>query len=276
VHAGHITLAAGGTITVEMRAGASAYAGTTRNGVTSSSYGAYRCSFAIAEPACAATADACGDVCTDVATDPLHCGACGMICAAPRTCAAGACGCPAGETECMGACRNYATDAAHCGGCGMACPPTQSCVASACGCAPGLDACGAACADLTTDEANCGACGTACAAGETCAGRVCGATPATWSTRATDHDCATPGVVGSRFTYACPAGGTASSAWGTDVYTHDSSICTAAVHVGRIDLAGGGAVTIEMMPGQASYPGSTRNGITTSTWGSWGCSFGLP
>ncbi|MCZ7677532.1 MAG: LCCL domain-containing protein [Sandaracinaceae bacterium] len=100
--------------------------------------------------------------------------------------------------------------------------------------------------------------------------------PITWTTNATEHDCAAGGVIGSRFAYACPASGTAGSAWGTDVYTHDSSICTAAVHAGLITLAAGGAVTIEMAPGQSAYPGSTRNGITTLSWGSWSCSYLFP
>jgi hypothetical protein len=41
-------------------------------------------------------------------------------------------------------------------------------------------------------------------------------------------------------------------------------------------VAAGGMVTIEMAAGLGAYPGSTRNGITTSTWGSWSCSFTVP
>jgi hypothetical protein len=78
---------------------------------------------------------------------------------------------------------------------------------------------------------------------------------------------------GSRYVYTCPSYGTASSVWGTDVYTDDSSVCTAAVHVGLITLAGGGIVTIEIRPGEASYAPSTRNGITSNTWGAWSGSF---
>ncbi len=116
----------------------------------------------------------------------------------------------------------------------------------------------------------------ACTAGLLCRAGVCGAMAATWSTSATAYNCATPGVIGTRVTFGCPPAGTASAIWGTDVYTHDSSICTAAVHVGRITLATGGAVTIQMMAGQASYTASTRNGITSNPYGAWGCSFGIP
>jgi hypothetical protein len=46
--------------------------------------------------------------------------------------------------------------------------------------------------------------------------------------------------------------------------------------VGRITLVAGGIVTIAMAPGQASYVGSTRNGITTFSYGTWACSYTFP
>ena len=61
-----------------------------------------------------------------------------------------------------------------------------------------------------------------------------------WNDTATEFR----GQNGAHFVYTCPSYGTASSVWGTDVYTDDSSVCTAAVHAGRITLAGGGSVTI--------------------------------
>jgi len=90
-----------------------------------------------------------------------------------------------------------------------------------------------------------------------------------WNANAT----AFRGRNGARFVYTCPKYGAASNVWGTDVYTDDSSVCTAAVHAGRITLAGGGSVTIEMRPGQDSYAGSTRNGITSSAYPKFGGSF---
>jgi hypothetical protein len=83
------------------------------------------------------------------------------------------------------------------------------------------------------------------------------------------------GQNGAHYVYTCPFYGTADSIWGTDVYTDDSSVCTAAVHAGLITLAGGGSVTIEIRPGQSSYTGSTRNGITSSSYPSWGGSYVL-
>ncbi len=90
-----------------------------------------------------------------------------------------------------------------------------------------------------------------------------------WATTAADHR----GQNGQRFTYACPAGGSPSRARGTDVYTDDSSICTAAVHAGRINPSIGGAVTIEIKPGQNSYMGTGRNGILSEGYGAWTGSF---
>lgn len=83
------------------------------------------------------------------------------------------------------------------------------------------------------------------------------------------------GQNGGRFTFRCSPnpGGTGSTVWGTDVYTDDSPICKAAVHAGLITYASGGVVTIEIRPGQQSYPGSARNGISTSNWGGWGGSY---
>ena len=73
--------------------------------------------------------------------------------------------------------------------------------------------------------------------------------------------------------FNCPPNGSARRVWGMDVYTDDSSICTAAVHAGGITLAGGGQVTIEIRPGQAVYRGTTRNGITSFDYDDWDGSF---
>ena len=80
---------------------------------------------------------------------------------------------------------------------------------------------------------------------------------------------------GKTYKFKCPSGGTASSVWGTDIYTLDSSICTAAVHAGKFTLEGGGSVTIELRPGEAAYKGSTRNGIKTNDYGPYGNSFAV-
>ena len=95
------------------------------------------------------------------------------------------------------------------------------------------------------------------------------ATPILWNTSATTFGFTN----GQTFKCICPAGGKESSAWGTDIYTLDSSICTAAVHVGKIQLGSGGPGTIERRPGEANYKGSLRNGITTRDYEHYDSSF---
>lgn len=94
----------------------------------------------------------------------------------------------------------------------------------------------------------------------------------TWSSTAT----AFRGQDNRRVAYDCPADGFFTVVWGTDIYTDDSSVCTAAVHAGKITKEAGGRVVIEIRPGEDSYESSTRNGVTSSSWPSWGGSFIFP
>lgn len=71
----------------------------------------------------------------------------------------------------------------------------------------------------------------------------------------------------------CPAGAVAGRVWGDGVYTDDSSVCRAALHAGRIEAGAGGRVRIELAPGRSSYAGATRNGVETQSYGAWGGSF---
>lgn len=71
----------------------------------------------------------------------------------------------------------------------------------------------------------------------------------------------------------CPPKGSTHRVWGTDTYTDDSSVCTAAVHRGLLTYEDGGEVLIEHRPGMPSYLGSTRNGVSTREWESWSGSF---
>ena len=94
-------------------------------------------------------------------------------------------------------------------------------------------------------------------------------TPTTWAANATSLN----GKDGQTFTLACSPGGTAHSVWGSDIYTADSSICTAGVHSGLITYQEGGTVTIELRPGRTIYGCSERNGVTTSPYGLYQHSF---
>lgn len=97
------------------------------------------------------------------------------------------------------------------------------------------------------------------------------APPAGWAW----HDNAVPhrGEHGQLFDFACPPGGGLGSIWGTDTYTDDSSVCTAAVHVGLFTREEGGIARIVVRPGLEAYQGSVRNGIISEDYGSWEGSF---
>jgi hypothetical protein len=94
-------------------------------------------------------------------------------------------------------------------------------------------------------------------------------TPTTWEANASSLHV----KQGDKITLACSPAGTAHAVWGSDIYTTDSSICTAAVHSGLITLQNGGSVTIEVRPGRPVYGCSERNGVTSSCYGQWAESF---
>jgi hypothetical protein len=73
----------------------------------------------------------------------------------------------------------------------------------------------------------------------------------------------------------CPASATGvGTVWGTDIYTDDSALCRAAVHAGVISTIGG-SIVATVLPGQSSYVGSLRNGVSTSSYGYWPGSFSV-
>ncbi len=73
--------------------------------------------------------------------------------------------------------------------------------------------------------------------------------------------------------FSCPPRGRPSAVWGTDVYTADSSICTAALHSGRIALETGGIVRIRIGPGLPSFDGAVRGGVASLPYGAYPTSF---
>ena len=56
------------------------------------------------------------------------------------------------------------------------------------------------------------------------------------------------------------------SIYGTDIYTDDSDLSTAAVHAGLLKVGEKGVVKVTILPGQASHVSTTRHGITSSAW----------
>lgn len=82
-------------------------------------------------------------------------------------------------------------------------------------------------------------------------------------------------ALGTAHLVSCPAGcGGQGGLWGTDVYTGDSAICSAAVHAGLIQ-PNGGYVVVVLEQGRPAYRGSTRYGIQSHDYGSYRISFRL-
>lgn len=80
------------------------------------------------------------------------------------------------------------------------------------------------------------------------------------------------GQTGNSFLFQV-TGSSNGSIWGTDIYTDDSSLATAAVHSGVLSPGESGVVLVTILPGEASYTGSTQNSVTSSNYGAWSGSF---
>ena len=63
------------------------------------------------------------------------------------------------------------------------------------------------------------------------------------------------------------------SVWGTDIYTTDSTLALVAVHAGVLKDGEEGIVKVTFAPGQSTYEGTARNGVTSSAWESYGLSY---
>lgn len=68
-------------------------------------------------------------------------------------------------------------------------------------------------------------------------------------------------------------GSTTGYVWGTGAYTDDSALAVAAVHAGILKPGERGVVTVQILPGQSSYTGSSSHGVASSAYAAWGGSF---
>jgi hypothetical protein len=64
-------------------------------------------------------------------------------------------------------------------------------------------------------------------------------------------------------------GAVSGSVYGTDIYTSDSTLAVAAVHAGALKAGETGLVKVTILPNHPGFVSSTRNGITSSAWGSY-------
>jgi LCCL domain-containing protein len=73
---------------------------------------------------------------------------------------------------------------------------------------------------------------------------------------------------GRRLVFICPTIDMPSQeVWGTDVYADNSAICSAAMHAGFLPLGRAGLVSIVIGGEASSFMGSTRNGVTSTSYG---------
>jgi hypothetical protein len=63
------------------------------------------------------------------------------------------------------------------------------------------------------------------------------------------------------------------SVWGTDIYTGDSALAAAAVHAGAVGLGEAKTVKVTVAAPLPRYAGSTRHGITSHSFGSYGTAY---
>lgn len=78
--------------------------------------------------------------------------------------------------------------------------------------------------------------------------------------------------VGQSFVFEV-TGQTSGGVYGTDKYTTDSALAVTAVHAGILKVGETAKVKVTILPGESSYVGTARNGVTTSAWESYPCSY---
>ena len=78
--------------------------------------------------------------------------------------------------------------------------------------------------------------------------------------------------IGEKFTYSI-IGSQEGTVWGDKIYTDDSIIAKAAVLEGICKIDEEKIVLIKMIEGKSSYSSSFKNGINSSSWGSWPASY---
>lgn len=64
-------------------------------------------------------------------------------------------------------------------------------------------------------------------------------------------------------------GVTEGQVWGTDIYTRDSIVGAAAVHMGLLKPGETKVLRLVVEAARPSYPGSSRNGVTSSDYGDY-------
>ena len=80
------------------------------------------------------------------------------------------------------------------------------------------------------------------------------------------------GKIGESYGYKIK-GSNEGTVWGDGIYSDDSNIAKAAVLEGKCELGEEAFLGIKMIEGKSSYSSSSKNGINSSSWGSWPASY---
>lgn len=81
------------------------------------------------------------------------------------------------------------------------------------------------------------------------------------------------GEIGKSFAFRVT--GNAGFCYGTDVYTTDSPLSAAAVHMGLLRHGETGVLIATMLPSPPAFVASSRNGVTSSGWGQYPAAYTL-
>lgn len=70
-------------------------------------------------------------------------------------------------------------------------------------------------------------------------------------------------------------GSTEGAVWGTEVFTSDTHLAAAAVHLGLLKPKESAVLRVRVIAGQSAYVGSAQHGVTSQPYGPWPVSFTL-
>lgn len=75
--------------------------------------------------------------------------------------------------------------------------------------------------------------------------------------------------IGKELLLSVPGTQVVAPVWGTDVYTLDSNVTSAAVHAGLVTLGQPGTVRVRIVASPVNFGGTSRNGITSAPYGNY-------
>jgi len=246
-HAG-VVPAEGGTVTVRMLPGEPRYVGTTRNGVPSMNFGAYRASFSFEGIAVATGPQQCPDDMTARAGTDAQ-----ITCTCPATSN------PRGSvwgTDVYTADSGVCAAALHAGAVTRRGGEVTLRMMPGRPRYPGTTRNGVQSIDFPDYGAS------YAFVGVSAGPQICPDSMVSYANTDETLTCVCTGEAVLR----------SATVWGSGPYTGDSRVCRAALHAGVVPVTGG-SVTVRMLPGEPRYAASARNGVQTMAFGDYRSSF---